>query len=116
MEQPINIEPIVKKARKPRMSNIVSKAVLLKQMSDSNLEVESMHEVPTSSIPDLPIVSVPVEVPIVEVPPVEVPPVEIRQKSIAIYRCELCDVNFKSDILFKRHPTTHRHISKLQRK
>ena len=114
-----DITPIIKKPRKPRMSSIVSKAVLLKQMSDSNI-IESS---PVMDCPQLPIIDE-VNIPVVEKVLVDDVPMEtvliIERKidsveTVDVYKCDLCDVKFKSKILYDRHPKTIRHVDKLRR-
>lgn len=114
-----DITPIIKKPRKPRMSSIVSKAVLLKQMSDSNI-IESS---PVMDCPQLPIIDE-VNIHVVEKVLVDDVPMEtvliIERKidsveTVDVYKCDLCDVKFKSKILYDRHPKTIRHVDKLRR-
>ena len=89
----IDISPIVKKPRKPRMSTIVSKAVLLKQLSANNLIVLPSEPLSVETIPSilLPIDEVKVELVIER----NVDSTE----TVDVYRCELCDVKFKSTAL-----------------
>ena len=114
-----DITPIIKKPRKPRMSSIVSKAVLLKQMSDSNM----IESIPVIDCPQLPIIDE-VNISVVEKVQVDDVPMEtvviIERKvdsveTVDVYKCDLCDVKFKSKILYDRHPKTIRHVDKLRR-
>ena len=130
-----DITPIIKKPRKPRMSSIVSKAVLLKQMSDSNIIQDvplgganqpasgERESSPVMDCPQLPIIDE-VNIPVVEKVLVDDVPMEtvliIERKidsveTVDVYKCDLCDVKFKSKILYDRHPKTIRHVDKLRR-
>ena len=119
-----DITPIIKKPRKPRMSSIVSKAVLLKQMSDSNIIQDvPLESIPVIDCPQLPIIDE-VNIPVVEKVLVDDVPMEtvliIERKidsveTVDVYKCDLCDVKFKSKILYDRHPKTIRHVDKLRR-
>ena len=112
----IDISPIVKKPRKPRMSTIVSKAVLLKQLSAHNLislPSEPLAVETTSSI----------LLPIDEVKVLTIEKVELvierkvdSTETVDVYRCELCDVKFKSKTLYDRHPKTIKHVNNLRNK
>ena len=125
-----DITPIIKKPRKPRMSSIVSKAVLLKQMSDSNIIQDvplggatERESSPVIDCPQLPIIDE-VNIPVVDKVLVDDVPMEtvliIERKvdsveTVDVYKCDLCDVKFKSKILYDRHPKTIRHVDKLRR-
>ena len=119
-----DITPIIKKPRKPRMSSIVSKAVLLKQMSDSNIIQDvPLESIPVIDCPQLPIIDE-VNIPVVETVLVDDVTMEtvliIERKidsveTVDVYKCDLCDVKFKSKILYERHPKTIRHVDKLRR-
>ena len=136
------INEIIKKPRKPRMSSIVSKAVLLKQLSKTNLIVPKEE---TKSRPEGEVdvcewsldLSCP---PLIEKNNVEIinqfpipipnkkkelptpnkkeeeekedlvyPPNEVVKEVLFVGRCDICDVDFKSIILFNRHTGTIRH-------
>lgn len=132
METKSIIDDIVveKKTRKPRLSKIVDKAVLLKQLSDINL---------TSSdpiVPEIPKlvrkksvkhVTPPITPPVSPVPVSPVPVLHVSEEDTTpcgttpcettpcgtvvktVYRCELCSVAFTSKTLFERHPRTIKH-------
>ena len=113
----IDISPIVKKPRKPRMSTIVSKAVLLKQLSANNLISLPPMDEPQSIL--LPIDEVKENVPLVLT--IEKVELVIERKvdsteTVDVYRCELCDVKFKSKTLYDRHPKTIKHVNNLRNK
>ena len=130
----IDISPIVKKTRKPRMSTIVSKAVLLKQLSAHNLislpseplavedkSVEQTIRTVSAGGPSilLPIDEVKQNVPLVLT--IEKVELVIERKvdsteTVDVYRCELCDVKFKSKTLYDRHPKTIKHVNNLRNK
>ena len=137
------VNEIIKKPRKPRMSSIVSKAVLLKQLSSSNIIIPTKEVEETKFRPegewslDL---SCP---PIIEKNNVElinhfsnltkeevIAPTPthnkekqsfdqrekeeeedniIKKEVLLVGRCDLCDVDFKSIVLFNRHTGTIRH-------
>ena len=127
------ISDIVKKPRKPRMSSIVSKAVLLKQLSKTNLivpkeEAQQVGEVAASgwsldlSCPPLleknnvvVINQFPIPIPTPnkkeeeEKEDLVYPPNEVVKEVLFVGRCDICDVDFKSIILFNRHTGTIRH-------
>jgi len=129
----INVEEIVNKPKssKPRMSKIVSKAVLLKQISDSKLIVNT--EIPTQTLPPgacaelLPeiienksveqIVKKLKKVKKVdktsETPLSEGTPLLSRTSLITSYKCDLCNTVFTSKVLYERHPRTIRHKTNL---
>ena len=119
----IDISPIVKKPRKPRMSTIVSKAVLLKQLSANNLISLPPMDEPQSIL--LPIDEVKQALPLKENVPlvltIEKVELVIERKvdsteTVDVYRCELCDVKFKSKTLYDRHPKTIKHVNNLRNK
>ena len=98
------IEEIIKpKARKPKMSKIVQKAILLRELSQASndvgvvdcLEPVEVKKVETNVAPKC---CVGVVVPV------------ITKKA---YHCDLCDITFTSPTLFSRHPQTIRHLTKL---
>ena len=112
----IDISPIVKKPRKPRMSTIVSKAVLLKQLSANNLIVLPSEPLSVETIPSI-------LLPIDEVKVLTIEKVELvierkvdSTETVDVYRCELCDVKFKSKTLYDRHPKTIKHVNNLRNK
>ena len=134
----INVEEIVNKPKssKPRMSKIVSKAVLLKQISDSKLIVNT--EIPTQTLPPgacaelLPeiIENKSVEQIVKKLKKVkkvdktsEGTPLGITLLSegtllgitslITSYKCDLCNTVFTSKVLYERHPRTIRHKTNL---
>ena len=118
----IDISPIVKKTRKPRMSTIVSKAVLLKQLSANNLIVlpsEPLSVEDKSVEQTIPSILLPIdEVKVLTIEKVEL---VIERKvdsteTVDVYRCELCDVKFKSKTLYDRHPKTIKHVNNLRNK
>ena len=123
----ISIDEIIieKKPRKPRMSKIVEKAVLLKQLSDRDL-VPNPVSVPS-------VVHTVVPTPVLEavesknkvgtkrtkkiIPTlVVVEPVPTVSGAISkpTYTCELCNITFTSKTLFTRHPQTIRHKNKVK--
>ena len=136
----INVDEIVKKPKpstKPRMSKIVSKAVLLKQISDSKIIVDHVIIDP----PPQAVASADVKITIIEetteqvlkpqsvktavarktkvreiVPlsgtPSSVVPID-SLVSITSYKCDLCNTVFTSRILYERHPRTIRHKTNL---
>ena len=118
----IDISPIVKKTRKPRMSTIVSKAVLLKQLSANNLIVlpsEPLAVEDKSVEQTIPSILLPID----EVKMLTVEKVELvierkvdSTETVDVYRCELCDVKFKSKTLYDRHPKTIKHVNNLRNK
>ena len=128
------INEIIKKPRKPRMSSIVSKAVLLKQLSKTNLivpkeEVDVCEWSLDLSCPPLieknnveiinqfpiPIPNKKKELPTPnkkeeeEKEDLVYPPNEVVKEVLFVGRCDICDVDFKSIILFNRHTGTIRH-------
>ena len=110
----IDISPIVKKTRKPRMSTIVSKAVLLKQLSANNLIVLPSEPLSVETITSI-------LLPIDEVKVLTIEKVELvierkvdSTETVDVYRCELCDVKFKSKTLYDRHPKTIKHVNNLR--
>ena len=155
------INEIIKKPRKPRMSTIVSKAVLLKQLSSSNIiiqtkEVEetkfrleeetkfrpegetkfrpegewsldlscppSIEKNNVELINQFPILCNKIKEETVSVVNVvepikklrgnsgrKIPAHEIDTEITFVGRCDICDVDFKSEVLFSRHDSTFRH-------
>lgn len=101
------------KKTKPRMSKVVEKAVLLKQLSDLNItpptprvcakkgEGEKVKKVKTPVV----------ETPVVEIPVVE----EVCSRIQPTFICKECDITFTSQILFNRHPYTIKHRVALQK-
>ena len=130
----ISIDEIIieKKPRKQRMSKIVQKAVLLKQLSDRDLVPTLPHEsvavVPTA-VPTVVPTAVPTVVPtVVEakrknnvkniksrvVEPVPTGVCIRGSTTVPTYTCELCNITFTSQTLFTRHPQTIRHKNKVK--
>lgn len=137
----INVDEIVKKPKpstKPRMSKIVSKAVLLKQISDSKIIVDHVIIDP----PPQAVASADVKITIIEetteqvLKPQSVKTCSVARKtkvreivplsgtpssvvpidslvSITSYKCDLCNTVFTSRILYERHPRTIRHKTNL---
>ena len=138
----INVDEIVKKPKpstKPRMSKIVSKAVLLKQISDSKIIVDHVIIDP----PPQAVASADVKITIIEetteqvLKPQSVKTAVARKTkvreivplsgttppsgscavdslvSITSYKCDLCNTVFTSRILYERHPRTIRHKTNL---
>ena len=139
------INEIIKKPRKPRMSSIVSKAVLLKQLSKTNLivpkeeaqqvvsgwsldlscpplleknnvELINQFPIPTpNKEKELPTELTPSPTPTPnkkeeeEKEDLVYPPNEVVKEILFVGRCDICDVDFKSIILFNRHTGTIRH-------
>lgn len=123
----ISIDEIIieKKPRKQRMSKIVQKAVLLKQLSDRDLVPTA---VPTA-VPTVVPTAVPTIVPtVVEakrttkvkniknrvVEPVPTGVCIRGSTTVPTYTCELCNITFTSQTLFTRHPQTIRHKNKVK--
>ena len=106
-------EIVIKKPRAPRMSKIVSKAVLLKQLSEQNLlqatplltGSEALKENSCADKLNETVLEV-----VKEVDPVKdvVKPVQI---SITSYKCQLCNTVFTSKTLYERHPRTIKHLT-----
>ena len=89
------------KKTKPRMSKVVEKAVLLKQLSDLNI---------TPPTPRVCEKVKKVKTPVVETPVVEIPVVEeVCSRIQPTFICKECDITFTSQILFNRHPYTIKH-------
>jgi len=130
----INVEEIVNKPKssKPRMSKIVSKAVLLKQISDSKLIptptlppgacAETVAQAPegldprTDEIAPKKIVSKKVKKvrsKVVEIITPSVSCVVGETVLITSYKCDLCNTVFTSKVLYERHPRTIRHKTNL---
>ena len=126
----INLEEIVKKPRtatakaggtKPRMSKIVTKAVLLKQISDSKIigEPDIIEIRPSTSEDIIEEVFTPKPTKKIKAVPTVVPsPVPPSSDTISItsYKCDLCDTVFTSKVLYERHPRTIRHKTNLIKK
>ena len=105
-------EIVIKKPRAPRMSKIVSKAVLLKQISEQNLLQNVPLTIKTDNCADKLNETV-LEV-VKEVAPksvVEEDVVKPVQISITSYKCELCNTVFTSKTLYERHPRTIKHLT-----
>lgn len=133
------IDDIVKKPRKARMSKIVEKAVLLKQISNSKILDTSSEYKPDPIIPpeDIPSVIIPSVATLIKVKTSErsikkqkskstsladiplvatlIPPADNSVISINTFanKCNLCDIIFTSKILFDRHPKTIKHKTNL---
>ena len=163
------INEIIKKPRKPRMSTIVSKAVLLKQLSSSNIIIQTKEVEETKFRPEeetkfrleeetkfrleeetkfrpeeewsldlscppsieknnvelinqFPILCNKIKEETVSVVDVvepikklrgnsgrKIPAHEIDTEITFVGRCDICDVDFKSEVLFSRHDSTFRH-------
>ena len=125
------INEIIKKPRKPRMSSIVSKAVLLKQLSKTNLIVPKEEVIEEWSL-DLscpPLIEknnketinqfhIPIsnkENEVIAPSPTSTPNKKeeeednrIKKEVLFVGRCDLCDVDYKSVILFNRLMALHK--------
>ena len=139
----ISIEEIIieKKPRKPRMSKIVEKAILLKQLSESDLIPTDAKAPPVGDdkvatrerkVKAVKILDTPV---VVEAKPVptrasaskkKLKPVPLVESvkahsttggtvSKPTFTCTLCDITFTSEILFNRHPQTIKHKIALEK-
>jgi len=120
----ISIDEIIieKKPRKQRMSKIVQKAVLLKQLSDRDLVPHTLPPAVPTVVPTV----VPTAVPtVVEakrknkgknrvVEPVPTGVCIRGSTTVPTYTCELCNITFTSQTLFTRHPQTIRHKNKVK--
>ena len=102
----INKNEKKKTSSKPRMSKIVEKAVILKQLSDLNLGQISLEKVEK-------IKKVKSE-PKCETPRVE-PETPIASRIQPTFICKECNITFTSEILFNRHPNTIKHRVALQK-
>lgn len=131
-----DIEAIVKKPRKPRMSNVVSKAVLLKQMSDADILSSTSKEEKVEIVVEK--TPVPLSRPEAVIDEILTPTFSAKQvkkskkvvtpppsPEIVLSRpeavldplssekfvgeCALCNCKFKSAVLFTRHPNTLKH-------
>ena len=112
MSDPISIVDIIKpkRAYKPRMSAVVSKAVLYKQLSEADLTKPlppPKIEVPTTNVltPALPTGLAVVE----HVEEAVIPKTKPVSGKVVIGRCIDCFIDFTSELLFKRHLGTIKH-------
>ena len=124
----INLEEIVKKPRtakaagtKPRISKIVAKAVLLKQISDSKIicEPDIIEIRPSVSKACDDIIEenfTPKPTKKIKALPTVIPALPSDTISITSYKCDLCDTVFTSKVLYERHPRTIRHKTNLIKK
>lgn len=105
MSDPISIVDIIKPKRvyKPRMSAVVSKAVLYKQLSEADLTKPlppPKIEVPTTNV---------VEHVEEQVQEAVIPKTKPVSGKVVIGRCNDCCIDFTSELLFKRHLGTIKH-------
>ena len=101
MSDPISIVDIIKpkRAYKPRMSAVVSKAVLYKQLSEADL---------TKPLPP-PKIEVPTTNVVEHVEEAVIPKTKPVSGKVVIGRCIDCFIDFTSELLFKRHLGTIKH-------
>ena len=120
MSDPISIVDIIKpkRAYKPRMSAVVSKAVLYKQLSEADL-VPKIELPPTARIDTIVGVEAVVEAVIeclhtsalptgLAVEEAQISP-KNKPVKIIVGRCSDCCIDFTSELLFKRHLGTIKH-------
>jgi len=109
----INKNEKKKTSSKPRMSKIVEKAVILKQLSDLNLGQISLEKVEKiKKVKSEPKCETPRVEP--ETPRVE-PETPIASRIQPTFICKECNITFTSEILFNRHPNTIKHRVALQK-
>ena len=109
MSDPISIVEIIKpkRAYKPRMSAVVSKAVLYKQLSEADL-VPKIELPPAARIDTIVGVEAVVEAVIECLEEAQISP-NNKPVKIIVGRCNDCCIDFTSELLFKRHLGTIKH-------
>ena len=112
MSDPISIVEIIKpkRAYKPRMSAVVSKAVLYKQLSEADL-VPKIELPPTARIDTIIGVEALVSPAIGEqvVEQLQEAVISPKPVKVVVGRCSDCCIDFTSEFLFKRHLRTIKH-------
>ena len=107
MSDPISIVDIIKPKRvyKPRMSAVVSKAVLYKQLSEADL-VPKIELPPKINVVEIEAV---VEQVVECLEEAVISPPTVKPVKVVVGRCNDCCIDFTSELLFKRHLGTIKH-------
>ena len=110
MSDPISIVDIIKPKRvyKPRMSAVVSKAVLYKQLSEADL-VPKIELPPKISIEQFVEIEAVVEQVVEAIEEAIISPPTVKPIKVVVGRCSDCCIDFTSELLFKRHLGTIKH-------
>ena len=110
MSDPISIVDIIKPKRvyKPRMSAVVSKAVLYRQLSEADL-VPKIELPPKISIEQFVEIEAVVEQVVEAIEEAIISPPTVKSVEVVVGRCSDCCIDFTSELLFKRHLGTIKH-------